>query len=156
MKKTIIKIVLVLAGLLLIYIIFIADDDKIKDECDFFVYDRNLYLSGYSPDAIEGSAVYVLDKESGKVVDSTTILSTSQRFSFEKPLRVDADWKIVLNKGKSETMPKEFIISDIELTIGEHRDMFGKVYICEIGSWKVNGIQHSIFNGDEFILSRTE
>lgn len=116
------------------------------------------YYNQFTYDEVDGSTLYLVNNEK-QTVDSTRISLTTLNdtagtdliYVMDKALPLESTWKIVFKKTNSTEIPESITVSDIEVETIDQRNMFGKTRMCRVYSWKVNGVQYSIDNGDKFI-----
>ncbi|KAF2512324.1 hypothetical protein E0W72_03620 [Flavobacterium arcticum] len=162
MKKIKIIIALILIAFISIWL-FVSNNRIGKEEKRIYceagiLYIQSMKLDGYNPSDVNRAKVYALERKTGKIVDSTTILLdgynesknqhlTYNLYSLEKPLSTATDWKFFLNDSS------EILVSDIKTRINEYRNMFGTTDICDIVEWRVNGKLYSIETEGCFITN---
>ena len=158
------KIIIIL--ILIAYIlIWLSINNRIRKEENRIdcktgrLYAKLMVFDNYNPSNVNKSKVYALDRKTGNIVDSTSIVLWEKdefrnqnisfnSYSFRKPLSTSTDWKIILKDGT------EILISDIITNMNIYYAMFDTVEICEIVEWKVNGKLYTMETDGSFRISK--
>jgi hypothetical protein len=119
-----------------------------------------IYINGHHVDEVHGGTILILEKKTGKVLDSTKLYnikvadSSKNQYVYQvgKKISTNADWKIVLKNNLTNT-PKFLIVSDITTGAVKEEGMFSHIYTCQILTWKINGKDYSTQKGNQLLLN---